>query len=288
MYDKLIKEEVSGIIRGALEEDLAGFGDITSRYLIPPGQEGEAYVICKETEGAILSGLDVSRFVFEEVDRNIKFKKLAKDGDPVKNMLRVAIIKGATVSLLKAERTALNFLQHMSGIATLTARFCKIALQYNVKITDTRKTKPCLRSIEKYAVRCGGGFNHRFGLFDGILIKDNHILASGGVLKAIEKIRGNIPHTLKIEVEVQNFVELDEAISAQAEIIMLDNMDTDEITRAVDTVRRKRGHDCLIEVSGNVNLHNIEEVCKTGVDIISIGALTHSAKAVDFSLEFIK
>ena len=172
----------------------------------------------------------------------------------------------------------------MSGIATLTGKYSKIASPYGVKIVDTRKTKPMLRKIEKYAVLCGGGFNHRFGLFDGILIKDNHIAAAGGVLKAIETIRAGIPHTLKIEVEVKDLDELDQALEGKADIIMLDNMALKEMRRAVAIIRKSRV-ETIIEASGNVNLDTLEDICKTGVDMISVGALTHSAPAIDFSLE---
>ena len=199
-------------------------------------------------------------------------------------MDRICDISGPAVSILKAERTCLNFIQHMSGIATLTGKFQVIASPYEVRVVDTRKTKPLLRKIEKYAVLCGGGFNHRFGLFDGILIKDNHIAAAGGVLKAIESIRASAPHTLKIEVEVKDFDELDEALEGKADIIMLDNMVPKEMRRAVKIIRDKRA-DTTIEASGNVNLNTLEDICKTGIDIVSVGALTHSAPAIDFSLE---
>jgi nicotinate-nucleotide pyrophosphorylase (carboxylating) len=174
----------------------------------------------------------------------------------------------------------------MSGIATLTSRFVKIAEPYGVKIFDTRKTKPLLRKIEKYAVTCGGGFNHRSGLFDGVIIKDNHITAAGGVLKALKKIKTKIPSSLKIEVEVKDFGQLDEAIKGGADIIMLDNMDTGNMKKAVNIIIEKSRRTCLVEASGNVDLENLEEICKTGVDMISVGLITHSAPAIDLSLEF--
>jgi nicotinate-nucleotide pyrophosphorylase (carboxylating) len=173
----------------------------------------------------------------------------------------------------------------MSGIATHTKKFSSIASGYNVKITDTRKTKPGLRKIEKYAVLCGGGFNHRFGLFDGILIKDNHIFAAGGIKQAIDKIRNRVPHQLKIEVEVKDWKELGEAIKSNADIIMLDNMELSMIKESVAVIRESLGSRCKIEVSGGINLATLEEICKTGIDLISVGAITHSAPAVDFSLE---
>jgi len=286
MENKILKIEVIDIIRGAISEDMDGFGDITSKYLIPPDKNSFSYIIFKEAGGAILSGLDMAGFVLEEIDRSIKIDKLKNDGDRLEYMDRVCNITGSTLSILKAERICLNFIQHMSGIATLTGKFVKIAKPYKVKIVDTRKTKPGLRKIEKYAVLCGGGYNHRFGLFDGILIKDNHIAAAGGVSKAIESIRTNVPHTLKVEVEIKDFNQLDEAITSRADIIMLDNMDTDQMGRAVKIIREKGGSSCLVEASGNINLENLEEICKTGVDIISVGLITHSAPAIDFSMEF--
>lgn len=286
MENKILKNEVIDIIRGAISEDIDGFGDITSKYLIPPDKNSFSYIIFKEAGVAILSGLDMAGFVLEEIDRSIKIDKLKNDGDRLEYMDRVCNITGSTLSILKAERICLNFIQHMSGIATLTSKFVKIAKPYKVKIVDTRKTKPGLRKIEKYAVLCGGGYNHRFGLFDGILIKDNHIAAAGGVSKAIESIRTNVPHTLKIEVEIKDFNQLDEAITSRADIIMLDNMDTDQMGRAVKIIRDKRGNSCLVEASGNISLENLEDICKTGVDIISVGLITHSAPAIDFSMEF--
>jgi len=288
MENKILKNEVIDIIRGAISEDMDGFGDITSKYLIPPDKNSFSYIIFKEAGGAILSGLDLAGFVLEEIDRSIKIDKLKNDGDRLEYMDRVCNITGSTLSILKAERICLNFIQHMSGIATLTSKFVKIAKPYKVKIVDTRKTKPGLRKIEKYAVLCGGGYNHRFGLFDGILIKDNHIVAAGGVSKAIESIRTNVPHTLKVEVEIKDFNQLDEAITSRADIIMLDNMDTDQMGRAVKIIREKGGSSCSVEASGNINLGNLEEICKTGVDIISVGLITHSAPAIDFSMEFEK
>lgn len=288
MKNKILKSKVIDLIRGAILEDLNGAGDITSNYLIPMDMKSSSYIICKEKNGAVLSGLDVTGYVFEEIDSSIKIEKLKNDGDTLKYMERICNISGPTLSILKAERTCLNFIQHMSGIATLTSKFVKIAEPYGVKIKDTRKTKPMLRRIEKYAVLCGGGYNHRFGLFDEILVKDNHIAAVGGITKAIEKVRASAPPGLKIEVEVRDFNQLDEAIASKVDIIMLDNIDVDQMTRAVKIIREKRGSSCLVEASGNINLENIEEMCKTGVDIISVGLITHSAPAVDFSLEFKK
>ena len=176
MKNKILKSEVIDLIRGAILEDLNNAGDITSNYLIPPDKKSFSYIVCKEKNGAVLSGLDVAGYVREEIDSSIKIERLKNDGHTLKYMEKICNISGSTLSILKAERTCLNFIQHMSGIATLTSKFVKIAEPYGVKIKDTRKTKPILRRIEKYAVLCGGGYNHRFGLFDAILIKDNHII----------------------------------------------------------------------------------------------------------------
>src|SRR3989304_9026074 len=197
MKNKILKSEVIDLIRGAILEDLNDAGDITSNYLIPADKKSSSYIICKEKNGAVLSGLDVAGYVLEEIDSNLKIEKLKNDGDSLKYMERICNISGSTLSILKAERTCLNFIQHMSGIATLTNKFVKIAEPYKVKIKDTRKTKPLLRKIEKYSVLCGGGYNHRFGLFDGILIKDNHITAAGGISKAMERVRAGAPSDLK-------------------------------------------------------------------------------------------
>ncbi len=285
MIRRLEKYEILDLIKGAISEDMGGFGDITSKYLIPDRSISSAYIICKEQGGAILSGLDIAAYVFGEIDPEILVKPLKDDGASLDFMDRVCDIKGPAASMLKAERTCLNFIQHMSGIATLTGRFVNIAAACGVKIVDTRKTKPMLRKIEKYAVLCGGGHNHRFGLFDGVLIKDNHIAAAGGVLPAIDSIKKNVPHTIKIEVEVKDFNELDQALEGRADIIMLDNMGPEDMKKAVKIIREKQ-EDTIIEASGNVTLATLEDICKTGIDVVSVGVLTHSAPAIDFSLEF--
>ena len=284
MIKKIEKNEILDLIKNTIAEDMGGYGDITSRYLMPEKNRSNGYIVCKEPGGAILSGMDMASYVFDEIDPEIKVKILKNDGDTLDLMARICEVSGPAVSILQAERICLNFIQHMSGVATLTGRFSKIASPYEVKVVDTRKTRPLLRKIEKYAVLCGGGYNHRFGLFDGILIKDNHIAAAGGVLKAIGSIRASAPHTLKIEVEVKDFDELAEALEGKADIIMLDNMAPKEMRRAVKIIRGER-EDTTIEASGNVNLDTLEDICKTGIDIVSVGALTHSAPAIDFSLE---
>ncbi len=278
--------EIQYLIRRALAEDLQGYGDITTKYLLPPGHRSRAHIICKERDGAILCGIDLAIQLFKEVDENIEAIKTKKDGQAIGYMQKAAELSGPSASLLAAERSALNFIQHLSGISTITKKFASAAAPYGVKITDTRKTKPTLRSIEKYAVAMGGGHNHRFGLFDGIMLKDNHILAAGGTAKAIRKIRDSIPHTLKIEVEVQDTGQLDEALEAEADIIMLDNMDIPKIKDAVSKIREMAKKETLVEVSGNITIENLEKYCQTGADLVSSGYLTHSAPAADFSMKF--
>ncbi|MCE5328818.1 carboxylating nicotinate-nucleotide diphosphorylase [bacterium] len=281
----LNKFEIEDIIKNAIKEDLGAYGDITSKYIFNQDDFSESCIVCKEKEGAVLCGIDVAKFIFEEIDAKVKFIKLKNDGDYLSMGEKICEIKGSTLSILKSERVSLNFIQHLSGIATITGKFAEISSKYGVKITETRKTIPNLRILEKYAVRCGGGYNHRFGLFDGILIKDNHIAAAEGVSKAISMLRNKIPHTLKIEVEVKTQGELLEAIESKADIIMLDNMGFEEMKKSVRIIREKLNEQCKIEASGNVRLDILEEICKTGVDLISSGAITNSAKAVDFSLE---
>lgn len=279
------KFEIDNILKNAINEDLGAYGDITSKCIFNENDISEAYILCKEKEGAILCGIDVAKYIFEEIDNNIEFLKLKNDGDFLDKGDIICKIKGKTLSILKSERVSLNFISHLSGVAAITNKFVLVASKYNVKITETRKTLPNLRILEKYAVRCGGGFNHRFGLFDGILIKDNHIAAAGGVSKAINILRSNIPHTLKIEVEVKTQKELLEAIESNADVIMLDNMDYKGMQESVRLIRKKSGNNCKIEASGGVSLDTLEEICKTGVDFISSGIITNSAKAIDFSLE---
>lgn len=282
---------VDTILRNALIEDI-GHGDITISSIVPPEHKSKAILIAKED--FILAGIPFAERVFKlvdpalwysaRVDRGIRFKADKKDGDRVKKGTVIATVSGNTRSLLMAERVALNLLQRLSGIATLTHRFVDCVKGFSVKIVDTRKTTPNLRFFERYAVRIGGGYNHRFGLFDGILIKDNHIVAAGGIEKAVKLAKMKAPHMMKIEVEVRNSMELKQALSAGADIVMLDNMTLKEIKNAVRIIRQKRLQ-TTIEVSGNINMENVREIAKAGVDLISIGALTHSAPAVDISME---
>jgi nicotinate-nucleotide pyrophosphorylase (carboxylating) len=269
------------IIQKALEEDI-GPGDITTDSIIDPLAMGKAELIAKEQ--LILAGLPVFSMVFTLVDPGLEFEYLYKDGAVVPSGEVICRISGRLASILKAERTALNFTQRMSGIATLTADYVRNAGPGKTRILDTRKTVPGLRSLDKYAVRMGGGHNHRIGLFDGILIKDNHIAAAGSVSKAINLARSNSPHTLKVEVEAETLPQVQEALDSGADIILLDNMPIEKIKQAVSLINGR----ALIEVSGNVTLGNIAEIAEFGVDFISIGALTHSVKAVDLSLEIIE
>ncbi len=268
------------LIESAIKEDI-GSGDITTYSLELSDRYGEGLIIAKED--LILAGIDIAERVFKILNPEIIFNKNYIDGDEVNKGRVIGSIKGKVEYLLAGERVALNFLQRLSGISTLTRRYVDMVKDYNVRILDTRKTTPGLRTLEKYAVKIGGGFNHRFGLFDGVLIKDNHIKAVGGIREAIKRARSTIPHTLKIEVEVKDLDEVEEALNGGADIIMLDNMSINDIERAVNIINKK----IPIEVSGNIKLDNIIEVAKTGVNFISIGALTHSSKGVDISLEII-
>ncbi|OGW03502.1 MAG: nicotinate-nucleotide diphosphorylase (carboxylating) [Nitrospinae bacterium RIFCSPLOWO2_02_39_17] len=280
----IIYPSIDNLINLALAEDV-GSGDITTDAIVSQNVKGEAYVMAKED--MVLSGIDVFKRVFQLLIQNYelgimnKFKERFKDGEIVRSGKIIIEISGNMRALLTGERTALNFLQRMSGIATLTQKFVNTVRKSKAKIIDTRKTTPNLRILEKYAVRCGGGINHRFGLYDGILIKDNHIKVAGGIIKAVKKVKDNAPHLMKIEVEVKSIKEVRDALKCKADVIMLDNMDISTIKRAVRLINKV----ALVEVSGGVNLKNVVEIAATGVDYISIGALTHSARAVDISME---
>lgn len=271
---------IEKIIDIALKEDL-GPGDITTSAIIDPSIKGKARLLAKEE--IILAGVEVFSRVFSLLDPEIVVEWTYYDGDVVPNGKDIGIVKGSMRGILSGERTALNFLQHLSGIATLTRRYVDKTDPSQVRVIDTRKTTPGLRILEKYAVRMGGGTNHRFGLFDGILIKDNHIAVAGSISEALAKIKGRVPHTLKIEVEVENIKGVEEAIRAGADAILLDNMSLEEMKEAVFIA----GGRVLLEASGGVTLESIEEISKTGIDLISVGAITHSARSVDISLEVI-
>ncbi len=270
--------DLRDIVKRALIEDHAR-ADITTRLLLPKATQAKAVIQAKQ-EG-IIAGLPVAMAVFKQIDPKLRFKPIVRDGDRIKPGMIVAHLRGDGRSILKGERVALNFLQHLSGIATLTAQFVEAVKGTKAKILDTRKTTPGLRSLEKYAVRMGGGQNHRMNLSDGLLIKDNHIALAGNLMKAVQSAKRQTPRGLKVEVEATNLKEVEEAVSAKADIILLDNM---TISLLKEAVMRIKGR-ALTEASGGINLKNVREIASTGVDLISIGALTHSAPALDFSLE---
>lgn len=256
------------------------FGDITTDNIISANSISYAKLIAKED--GVIAGIPVARRTYEILNGNIKFDSLCKDGDKVKKGDIIATIEGPTREVLKGERTMLNILQRLSGIATATNKLVSLVKDYPVHVVDTRKTTPGLRYLEKYAVKVGGGQNHRFSLSDGVLIKDNHITAAGGIMNAVKLVRGNIPHTIKIEVETENLDMVNEALEAGADIIMLDNMTEEIMTEAVKLINKR----ALVEASGDINEERILKVAKTGVDIISVGRITHSVKSLDISLRF--
>lgn len=269
---------ISKIVELALTEDIFT-GDISSTSIIPADRQGVAIIHMKEA--GIISGLEVVREVFHQVDEKVLVEINLKDGDRVEKGQTVARISGSMVSILTGERLALNFLQRMSGIATKTRYFVDLVEGHDVRIVDTRKTTPLLRLVEKQAVRDGGGHNHRFGLYDAVMIKDNHIKAAGGIKMAVKLARAQIPHTMTIEVETENLDQVQEALDAGADIIMLDNMAPDLMHRAVDLIAGR----AIVEASGGVNEANIMAIAATGIDIISLGALTHTIESLDISLD---
>ena len=272
---------IDDIIITALKEDI-NYIDVTTDYLIDDESVSEAYYVAKDD--GVLCGIDIAKRVFKLLDDSIVFDTKISDGEKVKKGDILAEMKGSTKTLLKGERTALNLLQHLSGIASATNRCVEKVKGTRAQITDTRKTLPGLRALQKYAVTVGGGKNHRFNLSDGAMLKDNHIDAGGGIPATISKLRNKIGHMVKIEVEVRNLSELKDAICAGADIIMLDNMSYDEMREAVKINDGRR----LLEASGNVTEENIRDVAETGVDIISLGALTHSVKCFDISMKIRK
>jgi len=272
---------IDTIIDNALDEDV-GSGDITTSAIIDSSLKGKAQLVAKEE--MLLAGIEVFARVFSRLDPEIVVECTYHDGDAIPKGANIGTVTGSMRGILSGERTALNFLQHLSGIATLARQYVEKTDPSTVRVIDTRKTTPGLRVLEKYAVRMGGGFNHRFGLFDGILIKDNHIAAAGSISEAVKKIRATVPHTLKIEVEVEDIKGLEEAIEAGADAILLDNMSVKGMKEAV-LIANKR---VLLEASGGITLETIEAISKTGVNLISVGAITHSAPSVDISLEVIK
>jgi len=278
-----IPYSVREIIRIALEEDI-GNGDVTTSLLVPEDTESRALIIAKGN--FIVAGLPFVKEVLSMLDSGIKFTIFINDGSRVTKGDVIAEVYGKTRALLSGERVGLNILQRLSGIATLTGVFVEKISGLNAKVVDTRKTTPGMRFMEKYSVKIGGGSNHRFGLFDGILIKDNHIEAVGSITEALRLARKG-HHLAKVEVEVENLSDLKEALEAGADIVMLDNMSTEDMKEAVK-IARSAQRNIILEASGNVTLNNVREIAETGVDLISIGALTHSAVAADISMKIVR
>lgn len=269
---------VDRLITIALEEDIRS-GDLTTGITVPA--DSRAGGSLRTREAGVVAGLEVARRVFARLEPAITFRALVQDGDRVSSGTVLATVAGPTRPILSAERVALNFLRHLSGIATRTRRLKELCAGYPVRLVDTRKTTPGLRMLEKYAVRVGGGHNHRFGLDDGILIKDNHLAAAGGITAAVRAAKNRAPHLLRIEVEVEDLDGVREALEAGADVILLDNMSPAVVTEAVRLVQRR----VPLEVSGNISEYNIVEFARTGVDIISVGRLTHSVPVLDIGLD---
>lgn len=272
---------VDEFIKKALEEDLGILGDITTDNLFSDNDCSKGEFNFRED--AVLAGINFAKRVFEIMDNEIDFDIKIKDGESVKKGTTVAIIKGRTKTILKGERIALNIMQRLSGIATNAKKYSDKIESYNTKVVDTRKTTPLFRYFEKYAVKAGGASNHRFGLYDAVMLKDNHIKAAGSIKQAVEKIREKVAHTTKIEVETDRKEQVLEALEVGADIIMLDNMRGSLLKECVDLINGK----AISEASGMINLENIEEVAKSGVDIISTGAVIYNAQNIDIGLDFL-
>ncbi|MBI4212331.1 MAG: carboxylating nicotinate-nucleotide diphosphorylase [Deltaproteobacteria bacterium] len=272
-----LSSTTTSLIRMALTEDI-GHGDVTSQAIFAARAKGKAVIRAKQS--LVLAGLDIAQAVFQELDPSLTWTKVSADGDRKQTGETLATIEGPVIALLQGERTCLNFLQHLSGIATLTARFVDAVQGTKAKILDTRKTLPGYRELEKVAVRMGGGSNHRIGLYDRYLIKNNHIAAAGGILPAIECIKAHQLPDLLLEVEARTPEEVSLAASAGVDIILLDNMTTDQIRTAVQIVAGR----CKLEASGNMSLENVRNYAETGVNFISVGAITHSAPAADIHM----
>jgi nicotinate-nucleotide pyrophosphorylase (carboxylating) len=277
---KLDRATLHNLLRSFLQEDI-GNGDLSSEPLFNSGEDGSAHLVAREP--FVVAGVvDVAAQVFYLQNPAIQCRDAVADGKTVVKGDCLLTVSGPVVDLLKAERVALNLLQRLSGIASLTAKFVERTKDYPVRITDTRKTTPGLRMLEKYAVRAGGGYNHRFNLSDGVLIKDNHIAACGSITKAVEILRDKVPHTIKIEVETDTIEQVRECLACGADIIMLDNMNLEIMEQAVAMIDGQ----ALVEASGGVNLVTVAGIAATGVDIISIGALTHSAPSCDIGMDW--
>jgi nicotinate-nucleotide pyrophosphorylase (carboxylating) len=274
----MLSPAVETLIALALEEDL-GRGDVTSEAIFDAQAKVSGQIVAKEP--LTVAGLAIAAEVFKRVDEATRFAARVDDGQRMGKGEIVAVVEGRTRALLSAERTALNFLQRLSGVATLTRRFVDAVAGTGARIVDTRKTTPGWRALDKEAVRAGGGANHRVDLAAGVLIKDNHVAACGGVKAAVERARAHAPHSLRVEVEVTELLQIDEALAAGADIILLDNFDPAQVKRAVEQI----GDRAIVEVSGGITLETVRAFAEAGPDLISVGALTHSARAVDLSLE---
>ncbi len=272
------------LIQQALSEDIP-LGDITTFCTVDSQIQGRAIILAKEN--CIVAGLFVAQEVFANVDRTISCHSMCDEGAAIQTGSILMEMQGSLASILIGERVALNLLQRLCGVATQTAAFVKELTGTRCRILDTRKTTPGLRVLEKYAVRVGGGHNHRFSLSDGVLIKDNHIAACGSITEAVKRVRQNAPHTLTIQCEISNMEELQEALNAGVQAILLDNMGIDALKKAVEFTRKTAPH-VLIEASGGITLKNVREIALTGVDMVSTGSITHSVKAVDISLRILK
>lgn len=280
MNQMFFSEDVTRLLRDALREDI-GTGDITTLSVIDSDRQGYGRYIAKED--GVLCGMDVVEAVFRMLDPSVVLTRHMEDGASFIRGDVLAEVRGNAVSILSGERVGLNLLQHLSGVATRTREAVDTVAGTSAQIVDTRKTTPGMRVLEKYAVRVGGGSNHRFNLADGVLIKDNHIVAAGSITEAVRAAKRRAPHTLKVEVETETMEQVDEAIAAGADIIMLDNMDNETMRAAVERVAGR----ALTEASGNMGERDLRSVAETGVDLISIGALTHSVRALDISLKFV-
>ncbi len=278
MNSQEVSAKIKKVILEALKEDI-GAGDITTRAIVKKNLRGHAEAIAKEE--FIVAGIDVFKKTFLLLDKDLKFRAFAKDGKTVRKGEILARLEGSLASILQAERVALNLFQRMCGIATQTNKYVKAVKGTKAKILDTRKTVPGLRLLDKMAVKTGGGFNHRMGLYDAVLIKDNHIAAAGSITKAVKDQKKALNKKIKIEVETKNLDEVKEALESGADIIMLDNMGIAEMKMAVKIVGKR----ALLEASGNVNLKRVAKIAGVGVDLISVGEITHSARAVDISLK---
>ncbi len=276
MQESLPGHVLESLIREALAEDI-GPGDLTTSSILTGEEPGKGCALAKSD--LVVAGIDVFIASFRFLDPQAELRESLADGTAAGRGRVIAVVGGALSALLMAERTALNFLQRMSGIATMTRQFVEAVAGTGARILDTRKTVPGLRVIDKYAVRAGGGTNHRFALYDGVLVKENHIAAAGGIGNAVERVRRRVPRTVRLEVEVRNLDELQEALDAGADMVMLDNMDVEAMREAV----RRVGGRIPLEASGNVSLANVRTIAETGVDFISVGSLTHSVRAADIS-----